>query len=79
MSSTAPNKGSKLPQLRPTVSGPLACHGCQSAFSGTVGRSWGNYDPLFGAVDDIGAYQGAMTDAQVKALYGSQAVADPEL
>ena len=44
----------------------------------TVGRSWGNFNPLFGAVDDIGVYQGAMTDAQVKVLYDAQVVTDPQ-
>ncbi|MFG3708580.1 LamG-like jellyroll fold domain-containing protein [Micromonospora sp. NPDC047670] len=44
-----------------------------------VGRGYGTSHPLFGAVDDIGAYQGAMTDAQVKALYDDEVVKAPEL
>lgn len=33
----------------------------------------GNFQPLYGTVDDIGVYQGAMTDAQVLATYEAQA------
>ncbi|MFG2056755.1 LamG domain-containing protein [Micromonospora sp. NPDC048930] len=42
-----------------------------------VGSGWGNYSPLFGTVDDVAAYQGAMTDVQVRALYNAQVVRDP--
>lgn len=43
----------------------------------SVGRALGSggriYDRLYGVIDDVVAYQGAMTDAQVHALYDSQA------
>ncbi|GAA2218154.1 LamG domain-containing protein [Micromonospora olivasterospora] len=37
-----------------------------------VGRN-GNWQPLYGTVDDLGIYQGAMTDAQVLAMHEVQA------
>ncbi|PWR08970.1 hypothetical protein DKT68_13320 [Micromonospora acroterricola] len=37
-----------------------------------VGRN-GNWHPLYGTIDDLGLYQGAMTDAQVLALHDTQA------
>ncbi|WP_431729772.1 LamG domain-containing protein [Verrucosispora sp. TAA-831] len=39
-----------------------------------VGQSFNGWDPLYGAVDDISVYQGAMTDAQVSAIYAAEAV-----
>ncbi|MET8277342.1 LamG domain-containing protein [Micromonospora sp. NPDC005174] len=42
-----------------------------------VGSGWGNFNPMFGRVDDVATYQGAMTDAQVLALYNSQVVKEP--
>ncbi|BCJ58284.1 LamG domain-containing protein [Micromonospora endophytica] len=45
-----------------------------------VGRSFDDrWDPLHGAIDDLGAYQGAMTDAQVRTLYESEVVEGEEL
>ncbi|NYF57243.1 LamG domain-containing protein [Micromonospora purpureochromogenes] len=44
-----------------------------------VGRSFGNWHPLYGAVDDISVHQGAMTDAQVQILFDSEVVAGEEL
>lgn len=68
-------------QLRLYVDGDLASTGplnaawqpWQAAGPLTVGRGWNNTNRLFGAVDDIGVYQGALTDAQVNTLYKSQA------
>ncbi|TDC55057.1 LamG domain-containing protein [Micromonospora sp. KC207] len=42
-----------------------------------IGSGWGNYNPLHGTVDDVAAYQGAMTAVQVRALYNAQVVRDP--
>jgi len=40
----------------------------------TVGRAFGTSNLLHGAIDQVRVFQGAMTDAQVKALYDSQVV-----
>jgi hypothetical protein len=46
--------------------------------AGRSDRPGGYGDWLTGAVDDFGVLQGAMSDAQVSALYGAQAVEDPQ-
>ncbi|MEH1165441.1 LamG domain-containing protein [Micromonospora sp. CPCC 205539] len=42
-----------------------------------VGSGWGDFNPMFGRIDDVATYQGAMTEAQVLALYNAQVVKDP--
>jgi Concanavalin A-like lectin/glucanases superfamily len=44
----------------------------------TVGRTWGNFNTLFGSVDDIRVYQGAMTDTQVDALFNALVVKEQQ-
>ncbi|MFI7523949.1 LamG domain-containing protein [Micromonospora globbae] len=51
----------------------------QAAGALTVGRSFGGSNLLHGAVDDVGVFQGAMTDAQVMNLYDSQAAEGSEI
>jgi hypothetical protein len=43
----------------------------------TVGRSYGTSNLLWGGVDDLTVFQGAMTDAKVKTLYDEQVVDNP--
>ncbi|SBT44012.1 LamG domain-containing protein [Micromonospora auratinigra] len=42
-----------------------------------VGNGRGEYNPLFGTVDDVAVYQGAMTTTQVNQLHDSQVEAEP--
>ncbi|WP_052745049.1 LamG domain-containing protein [Micromonospora sp. HK10] len=42
-----------------------------------VGSGIGDANLLFGTIDEVGTYQGAMTDAQVRTLYDTQVVRDP--
>jgi hypothetical protein len=43
----------------------------------TVGRAYSESNLLWGGVDDVNVFQGAMTDAQVQTLYDSQVVDNP--
>lgn len=43
----------------------------------TVGRAYNESNQLWGGIDDVDVFQGAMTDAQVKTLYDTQIVTDP--